>query len=554
MTGAKACIEALKKEDVNVIFGIPGGSTLPIYDELLDSGIRHILVRHEQCAAHMADGYARAIGRQGVCLATSGPGATNLVTGIATAYMDSSPVIGITGQVSRPFIGRDAFQEADIVGITASVTKHNFQLEKTDEIPSTFKAAFKIAIAGRPGPVIIDIPKDIQINETNFEVSKERELHYVGQEIKPPIIQIRKASKLLRDAERPMILVGGGAKISGASQEIETLAELLKAPVSMTLMGKGCLHENHPLFVGMVGMHGRPYTNHLINEADVILAVGCRFSDRTTCSINDFAKNADIIHIDIDPSEIGKNVDIDIPIVGDAKRVLKTIINNIPNSSRKDTSKWTERIEKLRKTFARQEKEGTFVRPSQLLKRLRKLIPPETIVTTDVGQHQMWAALNFDVYQSGTFISSGGLGTMGFGFPAALGAKVAKPKLPVFNLAGDGSFLMSGQELACSVNEKIPVTTIIFNNGVLGMVAQWQRLFYNKRYSGINLKGSPDFVKLAEAYGAAGLRAESYEEFEKAVKEALSNEVTTVIDVPMSSEENVFPMVAPGKALTEILT
>ncbi|MEM3737725.1 MAG: biosynthetic-type acetolactate synthase large subunit [Candidatus Bathyarchaeia archaeon] len=556
MSGAKACIETLIKEGVEVIFGLPGGATLPIYDVIVDKKIEHILVRHEQCAAHMADGYARASGRPGVCMATSGPGATNLVTGIATAYMDSSPIVAITGQVGRPFIGRDAFQEADIIGITSSITKHNFQPSSVKEIPAVIKAALQIAAERRPGPVLVDLPKDIQVLEADVDLSSELGLRHNRTVGPPPPSQIAKAVHLLSKAERPVILAGGGVRISNAVEEIKTLSEKFGIPVTTTFMGKGCLAEDHPNAAGMIGMHGRLPANMLINEADVILAVGCRFSDRSTGSMQDFAKSASIIHADIDASEIGKNIEVEVPIVGDAKVILNAILKGLADEPHRRSSNWLEHMWKLKRDLEPeifQTKDEKTLRPPTLLKRLRKLLPPDTIVTTDVGQHQMWVAINFAVYHPRYFISSGGLGTMGFGFPAALGAKVAKPDKPVVNFTGDGSFLMVEQELATSIKAKIPVVVVIFNNTVLGMVAQWQRLFYGRRYSEVDLSGTPDFVKLAEAYGAIGKRVQSYEELEEAVKGGLRSDVTTVVDVPISPEENVFPMVAPGKGLLETL-
>jgi len=556
MTGAQACLETLIKEGVEVIFGLPGGATLPFYDTLVNTKIKHILVRHEQCAAHMADGYARASGRVGVCSATSGPGATNLVTGIAAAFMDSSPIVAITGQVGRPFIGKDAFQEVDIIGITASITKHNFQPKAPSEMPAVVRAALRIACEGRPGPVVIDMPKDVQVCEADVDLSSEFKHLHIGRTPVPPPSQINKALQLLRGAERPVILVGGGVSISGAVEEVKALSERFGIPVAWSLMGKGCIPDNHPNAVGMIGMHGRLASNTLINEADVILAVGCRFSDRSTGPMQEFAKRAGIIHIDIDASEIGKNIDVEVPIVGDARAVLTTLLKELESSPLKRNSQWFEHMQKLKRDFEKEMQQAeadSSLKPPVLLKRLRRLLPSDTIVVTDVGQHQMWTALNFDVYEPRHFISSGGLGSMGFGFPAALGAKVAKPKNPVVNFTGDGGFLMVEQELATSVKEKIPVVVVLFDNTVLGMVAQWQRLFYDKRYSQIDLSGTPDFVKLVEAYGAVGKRVGSYEELEGAVKEGLRSDVTTVIDVPISPEENVFPMVAPGKGLLDIM-
>ncbi|RLI06107.1 biosynthetic-type acetolactate synthase large subunit [Candidatus Bathyarchaeota archaeon] len=547
MSGAKALIESLRMEHTEVIFGIPGGAIMPVYDVLRDSGIRHILARHEQCAAHMADGYARASGKVGVCMATSGPGSTNLVTGIATAHMDSSPVVAFTGQVARHFIGKDAFQEIDIIGITANIVKHNYQVRDPRRIPPIVKAAFRIASTGRKGPVLVDLPRDVQTEIVDLTFTEELEMIEKGPYETFSELHIEEVVKTLKEAEKPVILAGGGVINSDAYSELLTLAECLKAPVATTLMGKSCIPEDHPLALGMVGMHGMPYTNLILTEADVIFAVGCRFSDRSIADAETFGKNSKIIHVDIDASEIGKNVDVDIAVVGDAKEVLTQILKNLKNNSQPEkTSAWLKHIEKLKQEYALPKyEEETPIKPPKLMKELRQLLPKNAIITTEVGQNQMWAAIYFKTYFPRTFLSSGGLGTMGFGFPAALGAKTAKPDVPVVDIAGDGSFLMNERELATSVEEKIPVIVIILDNRVLGMVAQWQRLLYKKRYSQVHLGSTPDFVKLAESYGAIGLRVESYEEFRKAIKQALTSEVTTVIDVPISPEEDVEPIKLP---------
>jgi len=554
MTGAKALVESLKRQKVDVIFGIPGGATIPIYDVLYETDeIKHILMRHEQCAAHAADGYARASGKVGVCMATSGPGATNLVTGIANAYMDSSPIVAFTGQVPRPLIGKDAFQETDIVGITTPITKYNFQIPKASEIPRIVKTAFYIASSGRPGPVLVDIPKDTQIETDDIDFNDDIEIRGYRPNYEPHPLQIEKAADLLVNAEKPVIIAGGGIISSGASSELIALAELLQAPVSTTLMGKGCIPEDHPLALGLLGMHGTIASNLIVSEADVLLAVGMRFSDRTTGNIEKFCPDARIIHIDIDTAEIGKNIEPHIPIVADARMALKALYERLVKKfRRKERSTWMNRIAELKQQHDKiSNKEG--LSPPRLLKELRKLLPVDAIITTEVGQNQMWAALYLKAYKPRTFISSGGLGTMGFGFPASLGAKVACPDVPVVDIAGDGSFLMTEQDLASSVKENIPVIVIIFDNRFLGMVAQWQRLFYDRRYSSIDLGKTPDFVKLAEAFGAQGIYVGSLSEFKKAVQTALKSDVTTVIDVPISSEENVFPMVPPGEEITKII-
>ncbi|RLG92613.1 MAG: biosynthetic-type acetolactate synthase large subunit [Candidatus Hecatellales archaeon] len=553
MSGAKALIESLKREGVEVIFGFPGGAIMPVYDELLDSGIRHILVRHEQAAAHMADGYARVTGRVGVCMATSGPGSTNLVTGIATAHMDSSPIVAFTGQVARPFIGKDAFQEIDIIGITANIVKHNYQVRDTKKIPAIVKAAFHIASTSRKGPVLVDFPRDVQTEITEIEFTDTLDLPKKGPYENFSSSQVEEAVKLLLAAEKPIILAGGGVISSNACQELLALAEYLNVPVATTLMAKGCIPEDHPLALGMIGMHGTPYGNRALSEADLIFAVGCRFSDRSISGDINFNRQTRIIHVDIDASEISKNVDVTLALVGDAKEVLKKVLEKVKEKSEfKKSSEWFEYVEKLKKDYPLPSYSETdkFMKPQKLMKILREILPKNAIVATEVGQNQMWAAIYLKTYLPRTFITSGGLGTMGFGFPAALGAKVAKPDVPVVNIAGDGSFIMNEHELATSVEEKIPVTVIVLDNRVLGMVAQWQRIIYKKRYSQVHLGNSPDFVKLAEAYGAIGVRVQSYEEFEKAVKQAIKSDVTTVIDVLIHPEEDVEPIILPKGVLS----
>jgi acetolactate synthase-1/2/3 large subunit len=556
LSGAKALIKSLENEGVEVIFGIPGGAILPVYDALYGSSIRHILVRHEQCAAHAADGYARASGRVGVCMATSGPGATNLVTGIATAYMDSSPIVAITGQVARHMIGRDAFQEADIIGITTPITKYSFQIRSAEEVPRVVKEAFYLAAEGRPAPVLIDFPVDVQREEVemDFDVKISPHLNKVVKEPHP--LQVKRATEILLNAERPVILAGGGVIISNASEELRALAELLMIPVMVTLMGKGAFPENHPLYIGRIGMHGSAAANKLIVEADVILAVGTRFSDRSTGRFDTFARDATLIHVDIDAAEIGKNIRPDIPIVADAKHALKAIYEAAKELARKkDNSIWLQKVKEVKESL---EKAGQHsadeLSPKNLIREIRKLLPADGIVTTGVGRNQMWASLYFEVYHPRTFITSGGLGTMGFGLPAALGAKVAKPNSIVVDIDGDGSFLMTERELATSIAENIPVIAVILNDGWLGMVKYWQDLFYGRRYCATCLKrGIPDFVKLAEAYGANAARPQSLEEFSKTFKEAMSSDRTTVIDVWINPDEPVLPFAPPGKSLAETI-
>jgi acetolactate synthase-1/2/3 large subunit len=559
LSGAKALVEALRREKVEVIFGLPGGANLPIYDALYNADIRHIQVRHEQCAAHMADGYARISRRAGVAMATSGPGATNLVTGIATAYMDSSPIVAITGQVPTTMIGRDAFQETDIVGVVTPITKYTLQPREPKEVPWVVKAAFYIATTGRPGPVLIDVPKDVQQGSADMEFPDRVSFRGYRPEanIEPDDTLLAKAAEWLVEAERPMILAGGGVKIAAAYEELRAVAELLQMPVATTFPGKGTFPENHPLALGPIGMHGHPEANRLILEADVLLIVGSRLSDRSVGKFEEFGQGMKLIHIDIDPAELGKNKPAHLQIVGDVKialrKLAKLIARRVANNDR--PSLWRQRVEEVKQEFVEQrlKDSGSGITAPKIIRKLREILPAHATVTTEVGQCQMWASLHFDVIEPGTFFSSAGLGTMGFGFPASIGAKVAKPDRPSVDIAGDGSLAMTEQELATSVLENIPVIVVLLNNQMLGMVAQWQRLFYNRRYMAVRLHNVPDFVKLAEAYGAQGIGIGSIDEFERAVKLALRSEVTTIINVPISPEEDVFPFVVPGTALKDMI-
>ena len=557
LSGARALIKSLEDQGVETIFGIPGGAILPVYDALYDSKIRHILVRHEQCAAHAADGYARASGRTGVCMATSGPGATNLVTGIATAYMDSSPIVAITGQVPRSMIGRDAFQEADIIGIATPITKYAFQIQSPGEVQAVVEQAFHLASKGRPGPVLIDFPIDIQKAEGDPDLNPRAGLleRYKGV-FEPHPLQIKRAAELLLNARKPVILAGGGVILANASEELRMLSEYLLIPVAVTLMGKGSFPENHPLFLGRIGMHGSAAANRLISEADVILAVGTRFSDRSVGRFEDFGRGSRIIHVDIDAAEIGKNVKPHIPIVADAKKALAAIYEAVKKLSKKlESSEWVRRIKEVKEELeSGSAGDRRDLSPRNVIREVRRLLPADGIVTTGVGRNQMWAAMYFETYSPRTFITSGGLGTMGFGFPASLGAKVAKPSSIVVDIDGDGSFLMTERELATSIVAEIPVIVVIMNDGWLGMVKYWQDLFYGRKYCATCLKrGCPDFVKLAEAYGAYAARPRSLEEFSKAFKEAMGSDRTTVIDVWISPEESVLPFAPPGKPLTETI-
>ncbi len=557
-TGARVLVECLKEEGVEHIFGYPGGAVLPIYDEIYDEvSIEHILVRHEQGAAHAADGYARVKGKPGVCMATSGPGATNLVTGIATAYMDSSPVIAITGQVPTTMVGKDAFQEVDAVGVFMPITKHNYQIGKPEEIPEVVKEAFKVATTGRPGPVHIDVPKDVQEAEVDVEIPKTVDVEGLNVVKRGHPRQIKRAAELLAEAERPVILAGGGCVISNATRELIELAELLGAPVATTLMGKGAFPEDHPLALGMAGMHGTKAANYALTECDVLLAVGCRFSDRTTGDPSGFAPEAKIIHVDIDPAEIGKNVPVDVPIVGDAKLVLRDLIKELKRRKYlKERKRWGERIEELKAEVEMPPgptESDQRVSPRELVRVLHETLKDrDYILTTDVGQNQMWMARYFPVEEPRRFITSGGLGTMGFGLPAALGAKVAAPEKTVVAVVGDGGFLMTAQELATAVDNDIEVKVFVMDNRLLGMVAQWQRLFYDERLSESKLDERTDIVKLTESYGATGITVEEPSELESAVEEAFETPGTVVVDVFVDPEE-IIPMVPPGGELRDIL-
>lgn len=556
MTGAKALIQALEKEGVDVVFGLPGGANLPIYDALVDANFRHILVRHEQSAAHMADGYARIKRKAGVCFATSGPGATNLITGIATAYADSSPVVAVTGQVPLAMIGKDAFQETDIIGVANPCTKYSFQPRAATEIPEVVKKAVYIAESGRPGPVLVDIPKDVQQATADMKFPDLIKVRGYNPNVEADLSETARAVELLLNAERPIIMAGGGVILSGAFSELQALAELVQIPVVTTFKGKGAFPENHPLAMGPIGMHGHAEANKIILEADCILAVGARFSDRSVGKFDEFGKGMSIIHMDIDPAEIGKNKSVDVALVGDVKSSLRTLVKMFSKKmiKRNSDSPWLKRRKELIQYYAETLKDyPREITAKKSLKKLRELLPANAIVTTEVGQCQMWASLHFDVIAPGTFFSSTGLGTMGFGFPASIGAKAARPDVPVVDIAGDGSFNMTENSLAVSVLDKLPVIVFLMNNYMLGMVAQWQRTFYNRRYSGVHQYRCPDYVKIADAYGAQGIRAESMQELEKAIKGALKSDVATVIDIPIDPDEDVYPFVAPGTGLKDMI-
>jgi acetolactate synthase-1/2/3 large subunit len=555
LKGAEILLHCLKEEGVDTIFGYPGGMVLPIYDALYNSDIRHVLVRHEQGAAHAADGYARATGKVGVCLATSGPGATNLVTGIATAYMDSIPMVAFTGQVVTAQIGRDAFQEADITGITLPITKHNFLLDRTEDLPQVIKEAFYIARTNRPGPVVVDLPKDLMEKEIEFNGYPE-EANIRGYRVLKGVNagQVITAAEMIQNAQRPLIYAGGGVISSNAAAELKELAEMMKIPVTTTLMGIGGFPGNNYLALGMPGMHGTRYANYAIGECDLLIAVGVRFDDRVTGRLEHFAPGAQIIHIDVDAAEIGKNINAGIPIVGEVKEVLQALIQRLKPVD--DFSPWHETIDRWKEDapLGYNSDNSTRIMPQMVIEKIYEKTRGEAIITTEVGQHQMWTAQYYKFTEPRTFITSGGLGTMGYGFPAAIGAKFAYPDKTVIDIAGDGSIQMNIQELATAVDYKLPVIICILNNQFLGMVRQWQGLFYGGRYSFTDVSCQPDFVKLAEAYGAKGMRVKNAEDIDSALEEALQvTDRPVVIDFWVEREADVYPMVPPGEALSNML-
>ena len=554
MTGSRAFVKSLENEGVEHIFGVSGGALIPICDDLLDSDMRFILARHEQGSTHMADGYARVLNKVGVCIATSGPGATNVVTGLATAQIDSSPVVAFTGQVNRAVIGTDAFQECDIIGVSASVTKYNIQVREPEEIPEAVKKSFYIANTGRKGAVLVDIPKDCTTLSGDIDFNPELKFRGYNLDPTPNPQELDWAAKLLVEAKRPIIMAGGGVIAAGASNELVALSELLMAPTANTLMGKGAFPNDHQLSLGLCGMHGTKASNSMVPKADVLLVVGSRFSDRTTARVADFNPEGKIIHIDIDRSEVDKNVEALTKVIGDAKLALAGLYTRVKALQNTANPAWGMRIEEFRENWDEEpDKARGYLRAPKVIRALRDMMPRDAVITTEVGQNQMWAALHYDAYLPQTFFTSGGLGTMGWGFPAAIGAKTARPDVPVVDIAGDGSFGMTENNLATAVEEELPVIVVVLNNNVLGMVAQWQRLFYDKRYSAVKLKGNPDFVKLADAYGAEGVRTETIDDFRTAVRRAMKADVPTVIDVPIHPDENVLPMIPPGMGLKDTL-
>jgi len=551
MTGAQILCESLLREGVDVIFGILGGAILPIYDTFSQyPQIRRIPVRHEQAAAHAADAYARATHRVGVCVATSGPGATNLVTGIANAYMDSSPLVAITAQVGRPFIGKDAFQETDITGITLPITKHNYFVSDTSELAKTVKEAFYIANTRRPGPVLIDIPKDVQQEEVEFVYPEKVELAGYKFVSKGHSVQIKKATQLINEAERPLILAGRGVIISQAYDELKELAEKAQIPVVSTLLGIGAFPGDHVLNYGMMGMHGSACANMAVQSADLLVAIGMRFDDRATANTEGFAPHARVVHVDIDPAEIGKNVRVDVPIVGDARTVVRAMNRDV---RRGEHLEWLSQLDRWTRDYPSAEVgEDHLLLPQYVIRQIYEATQGDAIVVPGIGQNQMWAAQNFVYHKPNSLISSGGLGTMGFELPGAVGAKVGCPDEVVWCVAGDGGFQMTMQELATVVQEKLAIKIAIINNGYLGMVRQWQELFYERRYVDTKL-WNPDFVKVAEAYGIPGARVERRDDVVPAIRQAMECPGPFLIDFLVEPEENVYPMVAPGESLSRIL-
>jgi acetolactate synthase-1/2/3 large subunit len=557
LTGAQIIMAVLKEEGVDTIFGFPGGVVIDIFDELGRTDIQHILVRHEQGAAHAADGYARAKGSVGVCLVTSGPGATNTVSGLASAHMDSIPVVALTGQVPTKLIGNDAFQEVDIVGITRPCTKHNYLVKRTEDLARVLKEAFHIARSGRPGPVLVDLPKDVTQGKARYKPLPEPRMPSYNPTYTPNIKQLRRAVSLIREAERPVVFSGGGVILSGASKELTEFAKKLRAPVTASLMGLGSFPGTDPLWLGMLGMHGTYRANMAIGACDLLIGIGVRFDDRVTGKVETFAPNAKIIHVDIDPTSISKNIPVTVPIVGDCKSALRGLNSLLNEEKVKITEKsrkpWFDQIEKWKSTQPLRYEQGDVIKPQYVVEKLYELTKGKAIITTEVGQNQMWAAQYYHFERPNCFITSGGLGCMGFGLPAAIGAQVACPDKLVVDVAGDGSIQMNIQELATAVQYRLPVKVVILNNRYLGMVRQWQELFYEKRYEATDLEHGPDFAKLAEAYGAVGLKATKPQEVVSVLKQGLESPGPAMMDFWVAREECVYPMVPAGASITEML-
>ncbi len=576
LKGSRALVAALEHEGCDVLFGYPGGVAIPFYDALYDADLRHVLVRHEQGAAHAADGYARATGKVGVCTATSGPGASNLVTGIATAYLDSSPLVAITWQVRSDLIGTDAFQEADITGMTLPIVKHSYLVKDAADLPRIVHEAFHIASTGRPGPVVIDIPVDVALAEAVYHEATSIDLPGYKPTVTGHIKQIRAAAKVINEAERPVLYLGGGVIAAGAAPEIFRLAELRRLPVATTLMALGAFPETHELSMGMLGMHGTVTANYAVHECDLLVNIGARFDDRVTGKLKAFAPHAKVVHVDVDPAEIGKNVAPIVPIVGNAKTVTGALVKELEGMewSPERTAPWLARIAARKDEFPlhyEDPSDGTLA-PQFVIQEIDRVTAHDAVICTDVGQHQMWATQYYTYTFPRQFISSGGLGTMGFGLPASIGAKIGRPDATVIDISGDGGFQMTMQELATAMSDDVPVIVCILNNGYLGMVRQWQDLFWNKRYSFTCIDASdcvdcpiapscarrgrrsqPDFVKLAEAFGAVGMRVTEKDQVEPALREAIAGERLTVIDFKVTPEENVFPMVPAGSEITEMI-
>ena len=556
--GARILLECLSRLGINEIFGYPGGAVIPIYDELYSfKGIKHYFARHEQGAVHEADGYARSTGRVGACLATSGPGATNLVTGIMTAHMDSIPLLVITGQVSSSLLGKDAFQESDIVGITVPITKNNYLVQDIKDLPRILKEAYYIASTGRPGPVLVDIPRDIQLQEIPYdEFNKIYENHFSLEGYNPVYEghkgQIKTAIKMIKDSKKPLIIAGAGILKAHAYEELKEFVEKTNIPVAMTLLGLGSFPGNHELALGMIGMHGTTYANYAANEADLIIAAGMRFDDRVTGNPQKFVPNAKIIHIDIDPAEIGKNKLIDVPIVGDLKNVLTDLNEKAPKSSHDE---WLKRIKKWKKEYSLtyRKTEDDILIPQEILSEIDKITKGNVIVATDVGQHQMWAAQYLTFNNPYSILTSGGAGTMGFGLPAAIGAQVANPNKKVLAVVGDGGFQMTFQELMLIKEYNLPVKIFIINNSYLGMVRQWQELFHEKRYSSVDLSYNPDFIKIGEAYGIKSIQLKNKKDLKKNLKKILESDEAVLVECIVEKEENVYPMIPAGKDVSCIV-
>ncbi len=557
LTGAQVLMEVLKEEGVDTIFGFPGGAVIDIYDELDKTDIRHILVRHEQGAVHAADGYARAGNKVGVCLVTSGPGATNTVTGIASAYMDSIPMVVLTGQVPTQLIGNDAFQEVDIVGITRPCTKHNYLVPSAEAFPRIVKEAFYLARSGRPGPVLVDIPKDVTKTVIDYQPIKEVRMKSYNPTYEPNMKQLKKVVDLINASQRPVIFAGGGAILSGAAAELTQFARTTRIPVTTSLMGLGTFPGTDPLWLGMIGMHGTYRANMSTGACDLLISIGVRFDDRVTGKTDAFAAQAKIVHIDIDPTSIRKNIPVTIPIVGDCKISLEHLNQLVKESDlgeiEQNRQEWLAQIEEWKNTKPLAYKQEDTLKPQFVVEKLYELTKGEAIITTEVGQNQMWAAQYYHFDQPNHFITSGGLGCMGFGLPAAIGAQMACPDKLVIDIAGDGSIQMNIQEMATAVQSGLPVKVVILNNAYLGMVRQWQELFYGRRYACTGMDCAPDFVKLAEAYGAVGLRATKPQEVETVLKEGLSAPGPVIMDFKVDREESVYPMVPAGAPITEML-